>query len=244
MSFIKYINATLDLVYPRVCYSCNKSIRDENEKYICFKCRNKIDIKNKNRCVRCGTFIGPYAANSKSGCVMCSKVKLYFDAVHSITSYEGVMRELIHRYKYDYNECLAKPLGKILVQGLKHINVLNEMDFVIPVPLYWRRKVKRGFNQSELLAKIVAKHLSLKYSKRILIRNKNTETQTHLSRDERVVNVKNAFVVNKPSLISGKSIILVDDVMTTGVTASECAHALKGNGAALVHVIALTRVNK
>lgn len=245
MPFIDYINAAIDLVYPRLCFSCDKAIAMENEKYICEECRKEIDITDNDRCLKCGTASGPFAVYSDAGCVMCKNVTFHFDSVFAVTSYHGAIRELIHKFKYGCIETLANPLGNILIEGADNFHGVEEVDLVIPVPLFWKKQVKRGFNQSAILAKKLAKHLRLPVSSRNLIRTKNTETQTHLVQEERHENVKDAFVIKNSESIAGKNILLVDDVMTTGVTASECAYVLKNYGNVnLVHVIILARVDK
>ncbi len=243
MSLVDYLNSAIDLVYPRICFSCDESIKEEMEIYICGKCRKKINLRHQDRCFRCATAIGLFSVVSKRGCVMCENMKLYFDGVYSVMSYEGVIRNLLHKFKYGKSESLLVPLGNILVENVKNCDFLRDIDVVIPVPLFWKQQIKRGFNQSEMFARRLSAHLSINISHRNLVRVRNTETQTHLSHDERIYNVTGAFSVRKRQKIAGKKILLIDDVMTTGVTASECSSVLKKSGADSVYVITLARVD-
>lgn len=243
MTFIvEYIHALLDLVYPRHCFSCDGTINKEDEVYICDRCREGIKIIDENRCARCGLPLGPYANISNAGCATCKNVKLWFDSVHSAARYEGVVRKLIHRYKYGRNEALTITLNKILIENVpKYYHTTSKVDIVVPVPLFWLKRIKRGFNQSQLLARGLAKHLSLPISMGNLRRIRNTASQTLLSRHERIKNIQDAFDIQKPKEFLHRNILLVDDVITTGTTASECARKLKENGAKKVYVLTLAR---
>lgn len=174
---------------------------------------------------------------------MCKNVKLMFDGIYAVNRYAGAIRNLIKRFKYNGIESLSVPLGNILIEGTKGCDILNEIDIIAPVPLFWRKRVKRGFNQSAILAKRLAKHYSIPLSIGNLYRTRNTATQTQLSRTERLDNVEDAFAVKKPEKFDDRTILLVDDVMTTGITASECAYELKESGAKKVFVIILARVD-
>jgi ComF family protein len=136
--------------------------------------------------------------------------------------------------------CLATPLGSLLT-NLLHQKTIGEIDFVVPVPLHWKKKQERGFNQSELMAKKICNELSIPISINNLNRVKNTLSQTQLSRTQRHKNVKDAFKVKNPGKFFHKNVLLVDDVLTTGMTASECAKSLENAGANKVFLIALAR---
>ncbi|GAX62065.1 amidophosphoribosyltransferase [Candidatus Scalindua japonica] len=137
---------------------------------------------------------------------------------------------------------LATPLASLLV-NLLHQEVIGEIDLIVPVPLHWKKKQERGFNQSELMAKEISKKLSIPISINNLHRVKNTLSQTQLSRSQRQKNVKDAFKIKNPEIFIKKNVLLVDDVLTTGITASECAKSLKNTGTSKVFLIALARSN-
>jgi ComF family protein len=136
--------------------------------------------------------------------------------------------------------CLAAPLG-YLPANLLHQKAICEIDLAVPVPLHWKKKQERGFNQSELMAKIISKRLSIPISTNNLFRAKNTLSQTQLSRTQRQKNVKGAFKVKNPEIFYQKNILLVGDVLTTRMTASECAKSLVNVETNKVFFIALAR---
>lgn len=231
----------LDILYPRHCFVCNKGLYEEDSVYTCKECWAGIETICSKRCVRCGFELGPGMAGHIKGCPECKNVSLKFERSFFVSDYKWPLKDLIHQFKYNKHECLAKPLGNLLVNHLQNYDIISEIDIVLPVPLHWKRKFKRGFNQSELLVKRICKELSLPISVSNLCRTKNTMSQTLLSRSQRMKNVLGAFNVKKPKIFSKKQVLLVDDVMTTGVTASECAKYLKKAGAKRVYFLALAR---
>ena len=117
----------------------------------------------------------------------------------------------------------------------------GENSVFIPIPLHKTKKRKRGFNQSELIAKELSKSLNIPLKTDILVKTKKTQTQTNLTKEQRAENVKNAFIIKNPQSIEGKTVFLVDDVFTTGSTMKECAKTLKKAGATYVWGIAVAR---
>jgi len=170
--------------------------------------------------------------------------------VRSLGRFDDHYKELIHRFKYGKKIPLGKRLGQRLGETINSdanlktrfdkLTVLSKVegqnscflksDFLIPVPLHKSRYRERGFNQSDILAEGISKVTGLSVLKNVLKRKKNTKDQTNLSREQRDENVRGAFVVTEPEMINGKKIILVDDVITTGSTLSECARMLKQSG--------------
>src|SRR5262249_42079662 len=150
---------------------------------------------------------------------------------------DGVLRELIHIYKYGRVETLARPLADFLRAALPSD---EQWDVVAAVPLHWRRKWQRGFNQSELLARDLARSSGATFV-RALRRVKATPAQAGLSRTARRRNMAAAFQVRRPASIDGRRVLLIDDVLTTGSTAAACARALKRAGATRVVVLTAAR---
>lgn len=151
------------------------------------------------------------------------------------------MRELIHLYKYGRVQTLAKPLADLLAAALPRE---ERFDAVTPVPLHWRRQWQRGFNQSDLLARITARRYGIPVV-RALGRVHATLTQAGLSNTRRRQNVAAAFQTRRGGrAVEGKRILLIDDVMTTGSTAAACALALKRAGAAKVALLTIARVDR
>lgn len=149
------------------------------------------------------------------------------------------MRTLIHKFKYARQKFLSRVLNDIIIVQGKLEKVISDVDVIVPVPLHWLKKMHRGFNQAELLSLGIQSHFSMPISTNNLCRIKNTLSQTQLSKGQRQLNVHNAFFVKYPAFFKGKRILLVDDVLTSGVTASECSRKLKEAGAESIHVFIL-----
>ena len=172
----------------------------------------------------------------------CNTVRLRFDATFSAVYFQGAVKELIHQFKYGKKEYLVKPLMTTVYKTLDAGLPFPETPhLIIPVPLHWRKKVQRGFNQAELLARHVGRYLEVEVVARNLSRVRDTYPQTALGPTQREENVKGAFEARIPARFSGKTVLLVDDVLTTGLTASECAKVLKRAGAERVYVLTVAR---
>jgi ComF family protein len=165
-----------------------------------------------------------------------------FDRAYSFGSYDGSLRKLIHLFKYSGMKPLAKRLAGLLCRALPQEGALP-FDAVVPMPLHWRRRWKRGFNQSEVLARGVAKHCRVPMIDAVQ-RVRATAVQAGLTNSNRRKNVAGAFRVARKSRIAGKHILLIDDVMTTGSTAAACASVMKRAGARSVTLLTLARVDR
>jgi len=173
-------------------------------------------------------------------CALCRSGLRAFDAVYCFGSYEGILREWIHLYKYSRVKTLAQPLCELLARAVPRS---ERFDAIVPVPLHWLRQWRRGFNQSELLARGLARHLRLPVLS-ALRRGRSTQVQAGLSNTARRRNVARAFQGRRWISVEGKCILLIDDVMTTGSTAAACARALKNAGATRVVFAAVARVDR
>jgi ComF family protein len=196
-------------------------------------------------CAVCNTpFLNAWPLDEQGVCAACRSGLRGFDHAASFGIYEGSLRRLIHLFKYFGMKPLAQPLAAYLERA---IPVDELFDAVVPVPLYWRKKWSRGFNQAELLARYVAKHRGVPVLN-ALRRKRATATQAGLANAGRRRNVAGAFVVRaktkRDAKLAGKKILLIDDVMTTGATASACATALKRGGAGSVSLLTLARVDR
>jgi len=166
--------------------------------------------------------------------------QLHFDRAFSPCVYEGITKELIHTFKYQGKDYLGATLSRLMVDFIEDYNVpIEVLDLVVPIPLHQTRLREREFNQAQILSD----HITRTFNKRIapdtLRRLRHTKTQTELETNERLLNVKGSFAVTDNAQIKGKNILLVDDVLTTGATSSEAAHALKNSGANIVFVLTL-----
>ena len=185
-------------------------------------------------------FQNAFPLDSEGRCALCRSGARGFDAAYCFGAYEGALRDLIHLFKYAKVQSLARPLTDLLAAALP----LDErFDAIAPTPLHWRRRWRRGFNQADLLARNLARRTALPVL-RALRRVRSTATQAGLSNSARRRNVDKAFQVRPGAPIEGKRILLIDDVMTTGSTASACALALKRAGAARVALLTVARVDR
>lgn len=163
----------------------------------------------------------------------------YFSRMASFGYYEDGIKEVIGAFKYKKHKNLAEPLGIILALYLNDKLSWNDIDCIVPIPVYNDVLQKRGFNQSALLAEVIGRELGKLVSQKMLIKISPTEDQSKLSRQERMENVKGAFISGNEC--KGKRILLVDDVFTTGSTVNEASRVLKEGGALSISVITLAK---
>jgi ComF family protein len=227
----------LHLVYPAVCHACGGQVPD-GQSHFCASCFQAFTDDLRTVCPRCAGTIGPYAL-VEGGCTRCRGEKFHFESAVRLGPYDGLLRQLILRCKHHSGETLAEVLGEVWAeQAGPRIRELKP-EVVVPVPLHWWRRWARGFNQSESLARTCAAGLPLPFFPTVLRRVRNTPYQTRQTPSVRRENVRNAFVVRSKTPIARKTVLLVDDVMTTGSTASEAARALRAAGANRVVVAVL-----
>ena len=173
-------------------------------------------------------------------CALCRRGLRGFDAAYSYGFYEDELRELIHLFKYGRVQPLAKPLGRMLAQAFPREEAF---DCIVPMPLHWRKRWQRGFNQSELLARDLGRRTNTPV-KNALRRVRFTAAQAGLTNAKRRLNVSGAFRPKKKGALNGLRVLLVDDVMTTGATAASCARALKMAGARSVTLLTVARADR
>jgi ComF family protein len=183
-------------------------------------------------------------------CLLCQRTDPPFERAVAYGSYEGELRDLIHLLKFEQVRPAAAVLGRMLAEAMA--NLESKMPVgriaVIPVPLHKRKQTQRGFNQAEMTVRSALKHLSrpkrFEMCSQILVRHRETVSQIGLTRHQRRENLRGAFAVTDPTRILKRDILLVDDVFTTGTTASECARVLLRTGAARVWVATVARTLK
>lgn len=196
----------LNLIYPPVCGICGKI----NKKYLCKRC--EISLK-------------PYTINKIVSCE--NNPKIYYNYQIKILKYDGIIRSKIIEYKFKEKAYLYKTLEKIILNEKKIYSFLKKYDIIIPIPLYRKRKWERGYNQTELIAKELAKDLKLTLESKILKKIRDTKKQSTLTKTERTKNVKGAFDLNDIAKLKDKKVILFDDIYTTGSTLNECSKLLR-----------------
>ncbi|MBV9744184.1 MAG: ComF family protein [Acidobacteriia bacterium] len=183
-------------------------------------------------------FQNGFPLDAEGRCALCRHGLRGFDAAYCFGSYEGRVREWIHLYKYGRVRSLSKPLIELLIAALPRD---ERFDAVVPVPLHWRKRWQRGFNQSDLLARGIARKWNVRVLKAIR-RVRFTAAQAGLSNTARRKNVASVFACRHR--LSGQRLLLVDDVLTTGSTAAACSRALRDAGASRVTLLTVARADR
>ncbi|MDI6640954.1 MAG: ComF family protein [Elusimicrobiota bacterium] len=236
----------IDFIFPKTCIVCSSFISDKNKKILCENCISKIKFVQSPICVKCGVPMHSAVSQYCKNCIS-SPESIPYEFLRGICVYDTPVKDLIHQLKYSGKEYVAYFLADIICDYIQEHNELSAVDFVVPVPLHWWKKIKRGYNQSELIAKAVVKKMTraTAWKGRIqsgnLFRKKYTKPQVNLTREDRLKNVCGAFEVKHPEVFENKSVLLIDDVCTTGSTIENCACVLRGAGAKKVYALTVAR---
>jgi ComF family protein len=235
----KLISHILSFFFPITCSGCGSYLASGDRDRICKSCREKMPLIEGFVCFKCGY---PLPDGGRF-CHLCGKKKKHFvfDAMRSVYHYEGGLRELVLKFKYGSRFFLAEEFAKDLADIFNEYDFFKNCDFIIPVPLNILRRLKRGYNQAELLAEELSKIVKKPMLKNVLFRSKITKAQFKLSKKEREKNIKGSFYVKESPLIKKKKVLLIDDIATTGTTVSECAYVLKKAGVKETFVLTLAR---
>ncbi len=228
-----------DLVFPppERCAVCdNEAVRPSVR--LCADCLRRLPFLRPPLCERCGRMLRLCAAQDGS-CRECSHERLFFSRARAACLYEGPARAYLHEVKFHRSSPLTTALADVLAAYVREQGGFRWYQVVVPVPLHAQRETERGFNQAAILAAAVARTLRRPFCREAVIRTRQTEAQSRLARDKRLQNVQGAFCVVDPSTLSGRRVLLVDDILTTGYTASECARVILRSGAIEVGVLTL-----
>lgn len=211
---INIFSIIIETIFPHYCYGCN-DILVNYETVLCTKCFMEL---NKSYSI--------YNPNND----LSNRVSIYFPVKNAVSllNYDKncLASNLIHKFKYKEDIIIGKYLTKILCHELKDQEWIKEIDYIIPLPLHWKRKLKRGFNQSEVIAKTVSKNFSIEMKTNCIRRIRNNKSQTSMSKTERWTNVENIFKLKNSTILEGKHILLVDDLVTTGASLNSCIKTL------------------
>ena len=210
----------LDLIFPNVCGFCDR-------------------LDKNSLCKNCELMLSKYELN----CIKDyrqDKTK-YFDYLFCGLKYENIVRNKIIAYKFGEKSYLYKTFAKIIIKNKKIYGFMKLYDIIIPVPMYKNKEAVRGYNQSMLVAREIAKATDLEFHKKILIKIKDTQVQSTLNKYSRINNIKNAFEIKNKEAVRNKKIVLLDDIYTTGSTVNECSRVLKQVGAKEILVITIAK---
>lgn len=225
----------LDLLFPPHCASCQRG-----GSLLCTACWQTMQPLTIPFCQHCGV---PLSATNEV-CLACQYQHFHLHGLRCVNSYQGPLRKAIHAFKYDGQQRLAEPLGLLLARAFQHYGM--HTDGIIPLPLHPQRQRQRGYNQATLLARVCATYLKVPCLEDLVIRQRATHTQVGLTFHERQENVAGAFTLapTASSRLTGyHSLLLIDDVSTTGATLGACATPLYAAGVRQVWGLVLGRPN-
>jgi ComF family protein len=232
------LRALVSLFYPPLCVVCSADVAAG--KYLCAECEEKAPRIKPPFCEKCSEqFAGAITGNFT--CANCAHRRLYFDAAVSSYRSRGIVRKLVHQFKYGRQFHLRHPLADWLGETIHDPRLRDRrFDILLPVPLHPARERERGFNQAQLLADLLSARISVPV-RPALERIRYTTTQTAFDRAERMENLRDAFRLRKKIGVRGLQVLLVDDILTTGSTLSECARILREAGARSVYAVTAAR---
>jgi ComF family protein len=233
------LQKAFDILYPRSCAGCGGESPSASGN-LCWECRSDIMPVHPPYCSLCGDPVGG-RIDHEYVCHFCSSVNPSFDLARSAAHYTGPVAEMLKCFKYKRATWLAPDLATLLAAVADRHFDLDRIDVVTFVPLHRSRQRVREYNQSALLARELAKRIGRRYMNGIIFRHRKTPSQTSLTAQQRISNVKGSFKIRNESWLEGRRLLLVDDVMTTGATVNECAKTLKAGGAASVYVATVAR---
>ena len=230
----KIINTVLDWIFPPRCSVCDRIINPKWEG-ICPDCLSKLTYINDPYCMKCGK---PLDKCEKEFCDDCQSREHIYDEGRAALVYDEYMSASIYRFKYNSKQEYSKLYGKIISERLSDKIMSWNADVIIPVPIHKSKLKSRGYNQAALIAKEISKRVNIPVEERIVSRTIPTKVMKNLGAKERENNLKKAFIVNKNS-VKLNSVIIVDDIYTTGSTIDAMSRILKDAGVSKVYYIAL-----
>lgn len=231
------VHGLRQLIYPSICVVCQVPLGD-SPRYFCAACEHTLTHDPYNTCPRCTSTI-PEGADTSDGCPRCRDDHFHYASAMRLGAYDGLLRDVILKMKHPPGELLAECVGHLWAEVHEARFRTLGIDTVIPIPLHWWRRWRRRFNQSHYLAQAIAQRLGVAYQPRWLYRRHATASQTTLTAAKRRENMKHAFAVSRWANLRDRSVLLIDDVLTTGSTLNEAAKVLRAAGAKCVRVAVL-----
>ncbi|TYQ15010.1 UNVERIFIED_CONTAM: ComF family protein [Acetivibrio alkalicellulosi] len=213
----------LNLLFPPRCIFCNKILNFKSEICICNDCPSKIPFVQDNE---------------------IQETKGYYDELICLCSYRGIIKDAIIRFKFFNKSSYHKVFAILLAERIQKTKNVKEIDYIVSVPLHQLKEQARGYNQSYLISSELSRLTGIKEGSYLLKRIKNTKSQSLLHKYKRAINVKEAFKVTNQIDVEDKTILLLDDILTTGNTLNECSRVLKEAGAKKIIVVVLATGRK
>lgn len=239
--FLFIAHSLLDFAFPPLCLLCNDPVDRPGSRWLCAKCRDRFRASHasRNACSRC-------SQNLDYRSCPCEHVWTHpFDRIHSFLDYDDDCQRIMKEIKYRGKKSLAIEMGALFSDSIPQ-DYLSPGILTTVIPLHKNRKLKRGYNQAEQLARgFLKNHPTLAFHPNLMYRRRATGTQTKLTREQRKENLARAFGLHEryKDLVHGKTVLLIDDVVTTGATTGVCADVLRGAGAQKVFVLSLVRAD-
>lgn len=227
------MNFLIELLFPRRCPVCDRPV-DKMGRYICKNCRPRLKYVGSSYCMKCGKTL---KEADNEYCEDCLNSEHIFERGRALYEYETV-KMAVYRFKYQARREYASFFGREMAEKLGDEILSWKADAIVPVPLYKDREKKRGYNQSVLIARELGNRLNIPVEEKLVERIRPTLAQKNLKRKERQNNLKNAFKIRQND-VKLNTVIVVDDIYTTGTTMDEIAGCLKRAGVRKVFCISL-----
>lgn len=241
MSLADAFHDLSQVIFPPQCLGCAEIIPSVTGQIFCRDCAQHVHYITGSICPICGTTF-PDSPAENHLCEDCLEKQPYFSQARAVFCYEAVILDTIHQFKYKRNIATGEILADFMADYPFPDITFDDYSLIIPVPLHVKRLRERGFNQSLILARRLAKIKKIPVDFFVLKRHRFTSTQTRSNKQERKHNIRGAFDVSGTKTIAGHNILLIDDVLTTGATVNECSKTLLRAGAKKVSVLTLARV--
>ena len=239
-NFKKFKESFLNIFFPKdiKCLVCSREL-DTNTLYcLCDKCMSELPFNTGKTCLRCDSVI----SSDANYCINCKNTTPKYKHNKSVFLYDGVIKKFVRQLKFDNKKFYAGTLSNFIAS--EYVKLNKDFDLVIPVPIHKDRQKHRGYNQATLLCSALKEKLKLNVVEDVLIKPLATKSQAYLTREQREKNLEDAFKVVDKKIVKGKTILLVDDVFTTGTTINECAKTLLNAGAKEVHSLTLAHAHR
>tara|TARA_R110002050_G_scaffold110892_1_gene223530 strand:- start:16982 stop:17713 length:732 start_codon:yes stop_codon:yes gene_type:complete len=230
--FSKILNDINSILVPKGCFGCNAHLY-KGERLLCTVCRNQLPLTEYN-----------YNDENPFDSIFYGKVFIKKSNSFLFFTENGVVKNLIHHLKYKNKEAIGAFLGDWCGAIIKEGKMLDHIDLVFPVPLHKKKLKKRGYNQVSLFGKTIAHHLNTDYKEDVLIKTKNTKTQTKKDRFFRWQSNQDLYTLNTAVSLKNKNVLIVDDVVTTGATLEACAKAIEHVEGITIYVLTMAMVAK
>ena len=241
-NFLKEKNFNLlDLIFPPTCIICGKL----NKNYICENCEKRLDkyksfnIIDNQKLIK--DKLNIKSENFRQKYYLYGNDKYYWEKLLYCFEYKGIIRTYMIKYKFNGEAYLSNFFARQILKNKKASNILKLYDIIISVPMENNKKLKRGYNQTELITKIIAKELGILENNNVLFKLKKIKTQSTLNKENRKKNIKDAYFVNNNIDLKNKKVILLDDIYTTGATVNEISLKLKEAGVKEILVLVIAK---